>query len=78
MLGFVRSKNKILDAFVREFLNRNPAAKGDTLWKRYQRLADALRRAGVKADRVFVTQYFDPTRDARGCATPAHLSAGRL
>jgi lysophospholipase L1-like esterase len=61
-LGFVRSKNTTLDAFVLRFLNRDPKAKDDTLWKRYQRLAEALRRAGVNADRVFITQYFDPTK----------------
>lgn len=33
---------------------------------RYGRLAAELRRIGVPASKVYITEYFDPTRDGRG------------
>ena len=38
----------------------------DSLPLRYKLLAEALDQAGVKADRVYVTQYFDSTHQADG------------
>ncbi len=34
--------------------------------ERYDTLAGALKGAGIPAGRVFITEYFDPTKDARG------------
>lgn len=38
------------------------------LQRRYQLLADAFTAAGITADKVHVTEYFDPTGDSHGLA----------
>jgi GDSL-like Lipase/Acylhydrolase family len=64
--GFTKDPNETLDAFVTKILDPNPKAKHLTLGKLYDRLAHRLKIAGVKARRVFITQYFDSTRDENG------------
>ena len=44
------------------------------LGARYDRLAKGLR--GIRAGRVFITEYFDPTRGTRGATCPAVIKSG--
>jgi hypothetical protein len=44
----------------------NVAARLGTLPARYQQLEDRLAQSGVPDDRVFITEYFDPTTDDLG------------
>lgn len=66
--GFEKSpdKTRTLEAFVDSFFVTDLKAKQDTLAKRFELMAGAFRRAGVKDNRVVITEYFDPTRDQNG------------